>query len=264
MYLSAANAEGIYASRAREGDVSRVGRALSLCRLKDGKIIFGKNFVHSCKESDVLFAVFHSHASLGIVDAALAAGDVNCLGDRLDVLAHPVELIGIRKADVRLEFAISGHGVRNGAAADDAAVAGESIVILELFKLDDLVRRVKDRVRALGGTLRAVRLDALDLEGERDRSLADEASLALVAALKIEECNRFKRVVAHISYGLLVACGAADFFIRLKDQLDGARAEAVLVERVHCEERRNSAALAVGNAGAVHLIALDLHRGAAE
>ena len=189
---------------------------------------------------------------------------MNSLGDRLDVLAHPVELIGVRKADVRLEFAIAGHGVRNGAAADDAAVAGESLVILELFKLDDLVRRVEDRVRALGGTLRAVRLDALDLEGKCDRSLADEASLALVAALEIEERDRFECAVTHISYGLLIACGAADFFICLKDQLDGTRAEAVFIERVHSEERRNSAALAVGHAGSVHLITLDLHSGAAE
>ena len=53
MDLSAVNAEGIYASRAREGDVSRVGRALSLCRLKDGNSAL-KLYLHAFDEEETL------------------------------------------------------------------------------------------------------------------------------------------------------------------------------------------------------------------
>ena len=107
MYLSATHPERIYASRARERDVGGIRRAVTLCRLELGKIVFGKDFIHSCKQSNVLFGVLHSNSALRIVNRAFASGHVNSCRNFLDVLAHPRKLIGIRKSDVRLEFAIS-------------------------------------------------------------------------------------------------------------------------------------------------------------
>ena len=62
--------------------------------------------------------------------------------------------------------------------------------ILKFFKLNDLVSRVEDRIRARSSAVRAVRLNALGGKGEGDRALADEASLAR-AINRIKARNSF-------------------------------------------------------------------------
>ena len=234
---------------------------MTLSALCGGKPRFQKDRIHIREKLYVSFAPHHRHALALEGDLTARARNIRGCRDSLDQCPCRRFLLRVADADIRRKDAFRGDAVLCTAAADQPAVARHApFLVLQLFQLEDLMRRLRDRADALIAFACVNRL-AVYAEFILEDPLPCKAEVSADMPLAVEERRAVLRLFANVSDRALFAEPTAVFLVTLEEEHQGAVGEAALFQCRHCEKRRDRTALAIDRTGAVEPSALDPCRG---